>query len=70
MSSNEVAELHAMLTQIEFQSGTPITRWCNGLKVILQNISGNIKMEKQRDILLIEADFNYGNKLLFGSRMI
>ena len=62
-SSNKVAELHTILTQMEFQSGTPLTWWCKGLRVILQNIPGNINMEKQRDISLIEADFNFGNKL-------
>ena len=27
-------------------------------------------MEKQKDLLLIEADFNFGNKLSFSSIMI
>ena len=55
---------------MEFQSGTPITQWCKLLQVILQKISGNIKIEKQRGVLLIEAGFNFGNKLYFGSKMI
>ena len=33
-------------------------------------IAGNIKMENQRSMLLIEADFNFFNKLYFGSIMI
>ena len=33
--------------------------------MVLQNISGNIKLEKQRDILLIKAEFNFSNKLYF-----
>ena len=70
LSSSEVAEFHSMLTHMEFQSGTPITWWCKVLQVILKNIAGNTKMEKQRDILSIEADFNFGNKLYFVSRMI
>ena len=52
-SINEVAELQEMLTHVAFQLGTPITRWCKGLHVILKNIPGNINMEKQRAILLI-----------------
>ena len=38
--------------------------------MVLQKKSGDIKMENQRDILLIESDFNFGNKLYFGSRII
>ena len=45
-SSNEVAELNTMLTQMAFQSGTPLTWWLKGLQIILQNISGNNRMEK------------------------
>ena len=69
-SSNEVAELHAMMTHMKFQSGNPLTQWCKGLQVILQNIAGSIKMERQRAMLLIGSDFNFGNKLYFGSRII
>ena len=45
-SSNEVAELHTILTKMEFQSGTPLTWWLKGLQIILQKISGNNRMEK------------------------
>ena len=63
LSSNEVAEFHAMMKHMEFQSGNTLTRWCKGLYAILKNIYGNINMDKQRAILLIEADFNFGKKL-------
>ena len=69
-SSSKVSELHTMKTHMEFQSGDPLTPQCKGLKLILQNISGNIKIEKQRAVLLIKADFYFGKKLYFGSRMI
>ena len=59
-----------MMTQVESQSGNPLTSWCKGLQVILKNIAGNIKMEKQRSILLIESDFKFRNKLYFRFRMI
>ena len=58
------------MTQMEFQSGNPLTQGCKVLHVILQNIARNINMEKQRAILLIESDFYFGNKLYFGSIMI
>ena len=62
-SSNEVAELHVMLTYMISQSGNTLTQWCKRVQVIFQNIAGNIKMEKNRGVLLIEVDFNSGNKL-------
>ena len=70
MSSNKVVELHAIITQMELKSVNPLTQWCKGLQIILQQISIDIKMESYRAIFLIEADFNFGNKLYFGSRMI
>ena len=70
VSSNKEVECHAMLTQIILQSGTPIKWWSKGLHVILQKISVNINMEKQRVLLLIEVDFNFNTKLYFGSRII
>ena len=67
---NEVVEIHAMMTQVVLKSRNPLTQWYKVLQVILQNISGNVKMEEQRDILLIEDDFNFDKKLYFGFRMI
>ena len=62
-SSHDFAELRAMMTKIVFQSGNPLICLCKVLQVILQNISGNIKMESKRSMLLIEAYFNSVNKL-------
>ena len=45
-SSNKVAEIHKMKTQVAFQSGNPTTWWCKGLQLVLKNIAGKIKMEK------------------------
>ena len=36
---------------------------------MLEKEQGNIKTEKLRAILLMEADFNFANKLAFGNRM-
>lgn len=33
---NNISELHAMLTQIAFQSGSPYIRWSTGLSVMLE----------------------------------
>ena len=45
-SSNKVAELQSILTYMAFKSETLLIWCCKVLKVILQNIYGNIKMEK------------------------
>ena len=37
---------------------------------MLEKIEGNTKVDKLRAILLMEADFNQMNKLVFGHRMI
>jgi len=52
------------------KSGIRSTRWAKGLTVMLEKIEGNIKVDKLRAILLMEADFIQMNKLLFGHRMI
>ena len=38
--------------------------------VLLEEIAGVILITKQRAILLMEADFNCHNKLIFGKRML
>ena len=36
---------------------------------MMEKEEGNVKAEKLRAILLMEADFNFANKLTFGRRM-
>ena len=52
------------------KSGIRLKRWAQGLTVMLEKMEGNIRVDKLRAILLMEADFNQMNKLLFGHRMI
>ena len=52
------------------KSGIRLKRLAKGLTVMLEKIEGNIRVDKLRAILLMEADFNQMNKLLFGHRMI
>ena len=37
---------------------------------MLEKETGNTRIEKLRTILLMEADFNFVNKLLFGHRLV
>ena len=47
-----------------------ISRWQKGLQAILEKRLGVLLVNKLRAILLMEADFNFGNKLLVGRRMM
>ena len=44
----------------------PPTRWGNGLQVMLEKIAGIPLVNKLRAILLMDSDFNFHNKWLFG----
>jgi hypothetical protein len=52
------------------RTGCPPHRWGVGLTVMLEKIAGIALVNKLRAILLMEADFNMHNRIIFGSRMI
>ena len=45
-------------------------RWGHSLTVLLEKEFGNIYIEKMQAICLMEADFNWLNKLVFAKRMM
>jgi hypothetical protein len=45
-------------------------RWGSALTVLLDKEFDNIYLDKMRDICLLEADFNWLNKLTFAKRMM
>jgi hypothetical protein len=49
--------------------GAPLTRWRQGVTVLLEKVSGNIRIDKLRAICLLEADFNWWLKVVFAKRM-
>lgn len=65
-----LSEIHALTCQLAYGTGYSLTRWQAGLSVMLEKEKGVIKVDKLRAILLMEADFNFANKLIFGSRMV
>ena len=65
-----LSTLHSSFLNICSQCGISIKRWHKGLTVMLEKCAGNIKVEKLRAILLMEADFNFINKLMFGHRLM
>ena len=46
--------------------GAPPSRWKNGLQVLLEKVPGVALVDKLRAILLMEGDFNFYNKWIFG----
>jgi hypothetical protein len=45
-------------------------RWARGLSVMLEKLFGCALITKLRSILLMEADFNATNKIVYGDRML
>jgi hypothetical protein len=45
-----------------------LARWGKGLTVLLEKILGNVFVHKLCAICLLEADFNWWNKLIFAKK--
>jgi hypothetical protein len=58
--------MHSVFVDIAVNSGFSPKRWQRGLTVMLEKKQGVILLNKLRAILLMEADFNYANKTIFG----
>ena len=52
------------------RGGCPPDRWGRGLQVMLEKVAGFALVNKLSAILLMEADFNYMNKWIFGHEAI
>ena len=48
------------------KTGVPPERWSYGLAVLLEKIAGFALGNKIRAILVMETDFSFHNKLIFG----
>ncbi len=52
------------------RGGCPPERWGHGLQVLLEKMAGVPLVNKLRAILLMEANFNYMNRWVFGYQAI
>jgi len=68
--SDKISNFLAKKITLISRTGVPPERWSYGLTVMLEKIAGISLVNKLRAILLMEADFNMHNKLLFGKRML
>ncbi len=64
-----LAMLAAYLTACA-RKGIPLKQWGVSLTVLLKKIIGNNFVHKIQAICLLEADFNWMNKMIFTKRMI
>ncbi|MGB0809178.1 MAG: reverse transcriptase domain-containing protein, partial [bacterium] len=67
---DNLSQLMARKLSLTTTTGASPDRWARGLSVMLEKIAGVAVVNKLRAILLLEADFNFCNKLIFGHRMI
>ena len=67
---DDLSKLMARKLSLTTLTGASPERWARGLSVMLEKIAGVAMVNKLRAILLLEADFNFCNKLIFGRRMI
>jgi hypothetical protein len=68
--SDYVSEIHALFTKIVVSTGYSPTRWQNCLSVMLEKSPGDRRPDKLQAIVLMEADFNFANKLFLGKQMM
>ena len=68
--SDALSEVHALHTSLILQTVLAPERWARGLLVMPEMIAGVTLVTKLRAILLMEADFNFHNKLIFGTQML
>lgn len=69
-SSEYLNHFHAAKATTAVSLGTPYDRWKRGVTVMLEKELGVNVVSKLRAILLMEADFNTTNKMIFGNRML
>ena len=68
--SDQISDFHALKTSLALVHGIALGRWSKGLCVMLEKVLGVRLITKLWAILLMEADFNAANKIVYGERML
>ena len=68
--SETISLFHTLKATILMKKGIVLDRWGRGLSVMIEKMFGCNLVSKLRSILLMEADFNFTNKEIFGCRMM
>jgi hypothetical protein len=69
-TDDTLSKIHALMTELAVTGASPFAQSEMGLSCMLEKTAGVIKVEKLRAILLMEADFNFFNGLMFAGRMM
>ena len=70
LKSEHISFFESQVANLVVNRGMVLDRWSSGLSVMLEKIAGCIQINKLRSILLMEADFNAANKIIFAVRMM
>lgn len=65
-----LSHFHLLQSTLILKHGIVLKRWSRGLLVMLEKMFGFVLISKQQAILLMEADFNFVNKQIYGVRML
>jgi exonuclease III len=65
-----ISHYHSVKASVTLKTGYGLERWSRGMSVMLEKVPGCQLISKLRSILLMEADFNCGNKIIYGTRML
>jgi hypothetical protein len=65
-----ITHYHAAWVSVVIAHAIQLERWSRGLSVMLEKTLGVTLITKLRAILLMEADFNATNKIIYGNRMM
>jgi hypothetical protein len=69
-TSNIIIHYHAARVSVVIAHAIQLERWPRGLSVMLEKTLGVTLVTKLRAILLMEADLNATNKIIYGNRMM
>ena len=70
MYSDLLLDIHVLKTSLILHTGAASERWSRGLNVMVEKLAGIALVTKLRAILLMEADFNFHNWIIFLKRML
>jgi hypothetical protein len=70
ISLDHISYFHALKATLILRRGIVLERWARGLSVMLGKIFGCALITKLWSILLMEADFNATNKIIYGQQML
>jgi hypothetical protein len=67
---DHISYFYALKATLNMRRGVVLEQWGRGLSVMLEKMFGFALITKLWSILLMEADFNATNKIIYGQRMI